>query len=169
MIMFTCNICNQRMGRTFSKDAYENGVVLIRCEKCDNLHLISDNLGWFKDEKINIETIAQESGKKVYRYVSKETMEFIISDKTPDQVNIHEEEEDHSGCCGGHGHNHSHDHSHDHQVAPEKKHEAHTHHEHNHEGECCDHHEEEPKKQEEEHKHSDGCCGSDHDQTEHKK
>lgn len=60
MMMFTCSVCNKRMGRTFSKDSYENGVVLIRCEGCDNLHLIADNLGWFRDEKVNIEDIMRE-------------------------------------------------------------------------------------------------------------
>ena len=55
MIMFTCNVCQHRSARTFSKDAYEVGVVLIRCEGCDNLHLIADNLGWFRDENVNIE------------------------------------------------------------------------------------------------------------------
>jgi hypothetical protein len=55
MIMFTCNVCQHRQGRTFSKDAYEVGVVLIRCEGCENLHLIADNLGWFRDEQVNIE------------------------------------------------------------------------------------------------------------------
>ena len=59
------------------------GVVLIRCEGCDNLHLIADNLGWFRDEGVNIEQLMKEKGKKVYRYVTKETMEFITGDKMP--------------------------------------------------------------------------------------
>ena len=83
MIMFTCNVCQHRQGRTFSKDAYEVGVVLIRCEGCENLHLIADNLGWFRDEQVNIESLMSEQGKKVYRFVSKETLEFITSDKMP--------------------------------------------------------------------------------------
>ena len=83
MIMFTCNVCSHRQGRTFSKDAYDNGVVLIRCDGCDNLHLIADNLGWFRDDKVNIEALMKEQGKKVYRFVSKEAMEFITSDKMP--------------------------------------------------------------------------------------
>ncbi len=85
MIMFTCNVCQHRQGRTFSKDAYEVGVVLIRCEGCDNLHLIADNLGWFRDESVNIEQLMKEQGKKMYRYVSKEALEFIMSDKMPEQ------------------------------------------------------------------------------------
>lgn len=59
------------------------GVVLIRCEGCENLHLIADNLGWFRDEQVNIEQLMGEQGKKVYRFVSKETLEFITSDKMP--------------------------------------------------------------------------------------
>ena len=58
-------------------------MVLIRCEGCDNLHLIADNLGWFRDEGVNIEQLMKEKGKKVYRYVTKETMEFITGDKMP--------------------------------------------------------------------------------------
>ncbi len=84
MLMFTCGVCNNRQARTFSKDAYENGVVLIRCEGCDNLHLIADNLGWFREEKINIEDIMQEKGKKVFKFVSKETLEFVVGEKSPE-------------------------------------------------------------------------------------
>ncbi len=56
---------------------------MIRCEGCENLHLIADNLGWFRDEQVNIEQLMGEQGKKVYRFVSKETLEFITSDKMP--------------------------------------------------------------------------------------
>lgn len=53
--MFTCGKCEHKMARTFTKDAYHKGVVLIRCDGCDNIHLIADNLGWFDDNKWNIE------------------------------------------------------------------------------------------------------------------
>jgi hypothetical protein len=48
-IAFTCKVCNERMTRTFLKKSYEEGVVLIRCTKCLNNHIIADNLGWFSD------------------------------------------------------------------------------------------------------------------------
>ena len=46
----------------FSKLSYEKGIVIIRCRKCKNLHLIADNLEWF-GKKTNIETIMK--GKKI--------------------------------------------------------------------------------------------------------
>ena len=55
--MFTCNKCETRAIRSFTKNAYENGVVLIKCEGCENIHLIADNLGWFEDERTNVETM----------------------------------------------------------------------------------------------------------------
>ena len=48
-ITFTCKVCNERMTRTFLKKSYEEGVVLVRCTKCLNNHIIADNLGWFSD------------------------------------------------------------------------------------------------------------------------
>ena len=50
-IMFTCNICETRNSKKISKQAYYNGIVVIRCQECDNLHLIADNLGWFGQGK----------------------------------------------------------------------------------------------------------------------
>ena len=41
VIVFTCTVCDERSMRTFTKKSYEEGVVLIRCPKCDNLHLIA--------------------------------------------------------------------------------------------------------------------------------
>lgn len=54
MMAFTCSKCNTKQARTFSKDSYEKGVVLLRCQGCDSLHLIADNLGWFRDQRTNI-------------------------------------------------------------------------------------------------------------------
>jgi len=55
VIMFTCGVCDTRMTRKFTKKSYHEGVVIIRCESCDSNHLISDNLGWFEDDPVNIE------------------------------------------------------------------------------------------------------------------
>ena len=68
MMMYTCAVqgCGSKQARTFSKDSYYKGVVLVRCDGCDNLHLIADNLGWFEKDgvhrgnKVNIETIFQK-------------------------------------------------------------------------------------------------------------
>lgn len=52
--MFTCKKCNTKAIRSFTKNAYHNGVVLIRCEGCQNVHLVADNLGWFDDQPKNL-------------------------------------------------------------------------------------------------------------------
>ena len=48
-IVFTCNVCQERSSRIISKQAYTQGVIIIRCYGCNNNHLIADNLGWFYD------------------------------------------------------------------------------------------------------------------------
>lgn len=48
-IQFRCKVCDHTLQKTFTRQSYEQGVVIIRCDSCSNLHLIADNLGWFKD------------------------------------------------------------------------------------------------------------------------
>jgi mitochondrial protein import protein ZIM17 len=66
-IVFTCTKCDTRSAKTFSRQSYENGIVLIRCPGCKNLHLVADNLGWFGEDKFKIEDLASEVGASASR------------------------------------------------------------------------------------------------------
>eukprot|EP00501_MAST-03F_sp_TOSAG23-6_P002237 GSMAST32.ASY1.ANO1.2337.1 assembled CDS len=85
VLKFTCdyhgpkgnseNGCGHVSTKVISKKSYETGVVLVRCDKCDNLHLIADNKGFFDDDKINIETIMKEKGQAVKRMLVEDTLD----------------------------------------------------------------------------------------------
>ena len=80
LLAFTCTVCEAKQTRTFTRRAYHQGVVLIRCEGCDNVHLIADNLGWFEDEPVNVEQLAERKGQKVARLsdVDKEKIAALL-------------------------------------------------------------------------------------------
>jgi protein import protein ZIM17 len=48
-MMFTCGVCDTRAAKGFSRQAYENGVVIVRCPGCEKQHLVADRYGWFGD------------------------------------------------------------------------------------------------------------------------
>lgn len=69
-IVFTCNVCETRSAKQFTENAYQHGVVLVRCPGCQNLHLIADRLGWFDDsdsQQFDLSTLEQMTGQKVKR------------------------------------------------------------------------------------------------------
>jgi len=63
----------------FTKRSYHHGVVLIKCEGCEGIHLIADNLGWFEDTSVNIEVILERNGEK-YKKLSAEGLFQISTD-----------------------------------------------------------------------------------------
>lgn len=102
-IIYTCTVCNTRSAKKFTERAYNHGVVLVRCPKCENLHLISDQLGYFSDEKDgkgwNIETFMKEIGKEDNIKVAtegEEVLEVTLSDVLGDKMNAVTGEDDSS-------------------------------------------------------------------------
>ncbi|KAI9137729.1 DNL zinc finger-domain-containing protein, partial [Paraphysoderma sedebokerense] len=58
LVGFTCTHCSTRTHKLISKTSYEKGVVIIKCDGCEVLHLVADNLGWFMEGK-NIEEMVK--------------------------------------------------------------------------------------------------------------
>jgi len=73
----------------FTKRSYHHGIVLIKCEGCNGVHLIADNLGWFEDTNLNIEDIIKNKGEEykklnvegLFQLSSKDAMEEIKNNK----------------------------------------------------------------------------------------
>ena len=59
-----------RPSQVISRKSYDTGVVLVCCDRCENLHLIADNKGFFDDDNVNIETIMRAKGQDVRRMVA---------------------------------------------------------------------------------------------------
>ena len=80
-LAYTCKVCSARNTKLISKQAYEKGVVIVKCEGCGNHHLIADNLGWGAEVSAqgihNIEDILATKGENVRRIANESDMEEI--------------------------------------------------------------------------------------------
>ncbi|KAJ1835847.1 hypothetical protein LPJ63_000769 [Coemansia sp. RSA 2711] len=89
LIGFTCKVCNHRQHKTMSKNAYQNGVVLIQCDGCKSRHLIADNLGWFRDKSVNIADLMQEKGEQVRELKSMDLLDDIEAGQVQQALSDH--------------------------------------------------------------------------------
>lgn len=92
-IMFTCTaqiepeggepyVCGTRSAKVFTRQAYENGVVLVRCPGCGNQHLIADRLGWFEDDSWDVERLMRERGEGMVKLDEDGTLQILGTEKS---------------------------------------------------------------------------------------
>lgn len=77
-MLFTCKVCETRSAKTMSRATYETGIVIVRCPKCRNLHLIADRLGWF-GEPGSVEDFLHHQGVSVRKGLEA-SYEFSVDD-----------------------------------------------------------------------------------------
>lgn len=71
-VVFTCTAdnCGQRIVKSVRRRSYESGTVVVKCPKCDKIHVVADNLGMYAGitgGNKNIEEIAKAKGQSVTR------------------------------------------------------------------------------------------------------
>lgn len=77
-IIFTCKVCDTRSIKTVCRESYTKGVVVARCDGCNNLHLIADRLGWF-GEPSSVEEFLAARGEEVKKG-SVDTINLTLED-----------------------------------------------------------------------------------------
>ncbi|KAL4191341.1 hypothetical protein AMTRI_Chr07g80080 [Amborella trichopoda] len=77
-MIYTCRVCETRSVKTVCRESYEKGVVVVKCNGCNNLHLIADRLGWF-GEPGSIEDFLATRGEEVKKG-SPEAMSLTLED-----------------------------------------------------------------------------------------
>lgn len=80
IIVYTCKVCDTRSAKKISKQGYHKGVVLVRCAKCQNLHLIADHLGIFEEKGWDIKKYLEKSGENVNFITDDNVLELTPKD-----------------------------------------------------------------------------------------
>ncbi|KAF0689983.1 Aste57867_18627 [Aphanomyces stellatus] len=86
VMVYTCTVCDTRAAKTISKHAYYNGVVLIRCPTCQNLHLIADRLGWFEDGGYDVQEVIAAKGGNARLVTHDNILELTEADVLGDKA-----------------------------------------------------------------------------------
>lgn len=82
-VVYTCKVCGTRSAKKFTEQAYNKGVVLVRCPGCENLHLIADRLGYFEDSEgggWDIEKFIKEQGDNIKAVNEDNVLELTMRD-----------------------------------------------------------------------------------------
>ena len=80
-IVFTCTVCETRSAKQFTEQAYNHGVVIVRCPGCANLHLIADRLGYFEDGDWDLESIMAKAGQEKVKTITDDNVfEMTLED-----------------------------------------------------------------------------------------
>ncbi|GMH54454.1 hypothetical protein TrRE_jg9413 [Triparma retinervis] len=82
-IVYTCKVCDTRSAKRFTENAYLNGVVMVRCPGCENLHLIADRLGFFEDREgggWDVEKFMKAKGEDVTAVHEGNVLELTMAD-----------------------------------------------------------------------------------------
>ena len=85
--VFTCGRCDVRQSKVFTRMAYEQGVVVVKCNGCGVQHIMANNLGYFKDmtgkRAVNVEDLLLAKGERVDNRLSEAGVgELKLADAT---------------------------------------------------------------------------------------
>ncbi|GER48952.1 Zim17-type zinc finger protein [Striga asiatica] len=65
-ILIICKVCGARSLKTMAGDSYKKGIVIAKCDACNNFHVIADKLGLFGESGIvSVEDFLAARGEEI--------------------------------------------------------------------------------------------------------
>ncbi|KAL2649977.1 hypothetical protein R1flu_018105 [Riccia fluitans] len=77
-VVYECQVCEALCVKRVQQEAFERGVVMVRCLECRSVNLVADNLGLFK-EKDSMKKFLLERGVDL-RYGAESSYELLAED-----------------------------------------------------------------------------------------